>query len=91
MSLEHEVEIPWLRQLTAALGAFLIFEIVIGNLICSEATLAILAIYQGVGEILHMSRSLPHPGMHHYRSIETDNILVQLSHLSEPKALEPVL
>ena len=89
--LEHEIELAGIGQFAAAFGAFLPGKLIGVDLIGPEALLALLAVNEGVGEILDMAGGFPHARMHEDRGVEADDVVVELCHLLPPEARDAVL
>ena len=74
-----------LRQLLAGLGA-----VVLDELVCTEALMALAAVHQRVGEAAEMAGSDPRLRVHEDRAVEADVIRVLLHELLPPGALDVV-
>src|SRR5436309_2763721 len=95
MRLEHEVELPRLRQvalrklprvlarLAAALGIF--------ELVCTEAELAGAAVDERIGEAGDVPGRLPDARVEDDRGVECDHVVSLLNHRLEPERPDVVL
>ncbi|VBB40800.1 putative Predicted transcriptional regulator [uncultured Spirochaetota bacterium] len=85
VGLEHEVELAGIGQLAAAIGTFFARQLVLVDLVGPESGFAFLAIHQGVGEVLHVPRGFPDPGMHEDSRVQAHYVVVELGHFLPPK------
>src|SRR3990170_2229733 len=99
VGLEHEVESSRLGELAPALGAAPLPRLDRslppvpgrrrhpGKVVLPEATAALLALDQGVGERLDVAARLPDPRGHDDRGLEPDDVVAELDHRPPPGAL----
>ena len=92
--LEHEIEGPRRGQVALVLerrAAGLLGALHLGQLVGPEARLAGLAVHQRVGERRHVSRRLPHPGMHQDARVEALDVVAPVHHGAPPAILDVAL
>src|SRR5262249_39640409 len=84
--LEHEVELPRLGELPAALRAA-----ITAHVVGPKALLARLAVDQRIGEALDVTGRFPHSWMHEDGTVDADDVGTCLRHLSPPRFLHIAL
>ena len=84
---KHEVEGTRLSKLSATAGTFFGSQGILIHGVGTIAHLTLLAVYQGIGEVCYVARSLPNTGMHQNGSIKTHNVVVKLGHFLPPSIL----
>ena len=83
--LEHQVELPRLGEFAAVVGMVGALDVV-----GAEALMALLALDQRVGEVLHVAGGDPGLWIHDDGGVDADDIVAQLDHAAPPGAFDVV-
>src|SRR5437016_3782220 len=76
----HQVEETRLRKFAAALGAFILLDVLQWQVIQAETPFTVLAIHEPVDEVLDVAAGLPYTRMSDDAAFDTDDIVIGLHH-----------
>ncbi len=92
--LEHQVELPRLGELAAALAGMAGRQdaaALLGEVVGAEAHLALLAVDERVGEAGDVPRRLPDARVHQDRAVEPHDVAARPDHLTPPRFFDVAL
>src|SRR5258708_10742790 len=84
--LHHQIENAWLAEFPTADRALILLQVLFRQLIDTETPLAILALYQPVHEVFHVTAGLPHTRVSNDISLDPYHVIIPLHHRPPPVA-----
>src|SRR5579859_1982295 len=86
----HQIELARLGQFAAADRAFVLPEVLFGQVIDAETAFAVLAVHQAVNEVLDMPAGFPHARVGDDVAFDADDVVVGLHHRPPPETADIV-